>query len=1049
MDNKKEKDNDKEQEKRKKRIKRIIEVIIIIIIILLLITSCTSKFWGKIGDLFVNRGEYSAEPSNNDGEIVLNKDLIFDVETMEMALSDEDGKLSFYYYNIMPETFTCYTSDAQIATCYVDDEHIVIKAKTAGKVDVTLETKSNGKTYQAKASVTITGSVASLTLSKTKGTINLNDTKVLNVAYELENIDGTVNVSVEDEKVASAKASDGVLNITGKAVGTTEVVLSVTNKGKEYTANYEITVIDSETGTSSNTGTSNTGTGTSTGGTSSNTKPVGGTSSAKPSKQSTSVNKKSNDSLLKSLTASKGTIDFKSNTYSYYLGFSNDQSKLTLNAVPRSSKAKVSYKYNGKTVSSLEDLELQVGNNELVIEVTAENGSKTTYKVTINRAEKPKSKDSSLSGLSVKYGKLNPGFNKNILDYEVKLGTEYTKESIYYNLSSKDAKVTLKYKGQVVSSLEDLDLTLGSNIVEIVVESAGGTTRTYTINIKVEKSTNNNLKDLRIDNKTISKFNSYIEEYYVRVPFDQESFTLGAVVDDGKSKVTYKYNGEVVTDLSNLPLNQGANDIEITVESESGDKKTYYVEVYRVIRTIAIDNLEYTFLAQTKHNIIYTVYEDGHAISDFDYDDIEVELNDIDSYNFEMHKNVVTVTPETDLVGTTNELTLTYDGYVTDTQINVYSKDHYVSTDKNELDLHVAGDKLSRDFVLHTDFFPSGHVKAKEIPGGLRIYDEEHPDTYIDVTVDNPKAHLEFTGGSDDLSFTLTVDSDYEGDIDIHVEGTYRGIPVNGFDILVHVKQYYTLTLDGNGGYFNEFSDEMNFKVKGGDFDLTDYFEGYKEIDCKYYKLIGFSETPDGEVKYTPENPKVDVTDDLTLYAVYSDVPESDPIMEEKTLYLTDVDLFHNEEYFQKYGEDKIIYPGAMGYYTMDITNNYGKKITINGLSLEETKTVCFAEGCLNMGYVIKDYNNNYYLGKSGNSTDDSIYELLNHDRVNYYNVGNPSIVLKPGEKTEITLNWRWIELNDKLDTKIGQYAADNKDDTIYSIRVGIHFTVEKDECVK
>ena len=151
-------------------------------------------------------------------------------------------------------------------------------------------------------------------------------------------------------------------------------------------------------------------------------------------------------------------------------------------------------------------------------------------------------------------------------------------------------------------------------------------------------------------------------------------------------------------------------------------------------------------------------------------------------------------------------------------------------------------------------------------------------------------------------------------------------------------------------------------------------------------------------------------------------------------MYLTDVDLFHNEEYFKMYGIDKIVYPGAKGSYIMTFNNNMKKDIYITDIILEEDYPICVSNGCLNMGYVLKDVNEYYFANNRS-------YRVLNN---HLENIKVPLLIPSNG-KSEISLLWKWLELNDQVDTDIGNLAATKKLD--YSLIVGIKYEVVKDEC--
>ena len=220
--------------------KKIIIFIILIIILLLLITSCscTSKFFGKLGDslsdsinsLFKNEEDYSIDDDTNDKETITNKQLKFDTTHLEMSLSDEDAKISYSYENINPKKFTCSTSDASIATCYVKDGYVVIKPKAVGTVTVILQTTTNGKIYEATAKVTVTDSVKFIQLSSKGGIINLKDGNQKIVSYSLVGLTGDISVTSSNPSVATAVASNGQLIMTASKAGSTTITLSITYK---------------------------------------------------------------------------------------------------------------------------------------------------------------------------------------------------------------------------------------------------------------------------------------------------------------------------------------------------------------------------------------------------------------------------------------------------------------------------------------------------------------------------------------------------------------------------------------------------------------------------------------------------------------------------------------------------------------------------------------------------------------------------------------------------------------------------------------------------
>lgn len=102
--------------------------------------------------------------------------------------------------------------------------------------------------------------------------------------------------------------------------------------------------------------------------------------------------KKNNDANLKSLVISNGDISFSSDVTDYVVEVSNDVSSIQISALANDSKALVEYPDN---------LDLQLGDNNVSILVTAEDGTKKNYNIKIVRLEKVLSNDSSLINLSV------------------------------------------------------------------------------------------------------------------------------------------------------------------------------------------------------------------------------------------------------------------------------------------------------------------------------------------------------------------------------------------------------------------------------------------------------------------------------------------------------------------------------------------------------------------------------------------------------------------------------------------------------------------------
>lgn len=117
---------------------------------------------------------------------------------------------------------------------------------------------------------------------------------------------------------------------------------------------------------------------------------------------------KSNDSSLKSLTVSSGSIDFVPSTLEYNIDVSSSVSTIEIQAVPNDTKA---------TVKLPDKLSLETGLNTFAIVVTAEDGSTTTYKINVNKLENIISENALLSSLNISGYTID--FSSDVFEYKI------------------------------------------------------------------------------------------------------------------------------------------------------------------------------------------------------------------------------------------------------------------------------------------------------------------------------------------------------------------------------------------------------------------------------------------------------------------------------------------------------------------------------------------------------------------------------------------------------------------------------------------------------
>ena len=206
------------------------------------------------------------------------------------------------------------------------------------------------------------------------------------------------------------------------------------------------------------------------------------------------------------------------------------------------------------------------------------------------------------------------------------------------------------------------------------------------------------------------------------------------------------------------------------------------------------------------------------------------------------------------------------------------------------------------------------------------------------------------------------------------------------------------------------------------------------------------------------------------MYAIY-DESRTVTLPKERKFYVVDIPLFKNDEYYELYNKENMIYPGAHGSYVMHIKNVSDNDIEIFGMTLEED-TICVPEGCLNMGYNVRYAPTGSSLGYHyyyGSHRDDVMkYKVLNLDvpvssKYNKKEILFPSDALIPiyndiskgQQEIEITLFWKWVDNQtdtddnlgnaDFIDTLIGNSATDinNK----YALTLSFDYRIIDDKC--
>lgn len=263
----------------------------------------------------------------------------------------------------------------------------------------------------------------------------------------------------------------------------------------------------------------------------------------------TRLSNKSSNNQLASMSITGVELGFQKNQYVYQIRVPYETTELAIKAVPEDSKATV--EITGK--------QLQVGDNTVVVKVTAEDGSSLTYAIYVRREERVLSSVATLKELTAKEYNLN--FNTHQYDYSLTVSNEVTHLDLTAVPTDSKAKVTITGNENFI---------VGQNVISILVVAEDNTEQRYTITVTKEAeklSDDNSLAGLQIQGYSLP-FQSDTLNYRLKIgAIDVLSIT--AIPSDEKATVEI---------LGNEKLKDGSR-IRIQVTSESGKVRTYQITI--------------------------------------------------------------------------------------------------------------------------------------------------------------------------------------------------------------------------------------------------------------------------------------------------------------------------------------------------------------------------------------------------------------------------------------------------------------------------------------
>lgn len=387
------------------------------------------------------------------------------------------------------------------------------------------------------------GDSFSVTISGINGKVNITSSSNVSISTSgTQFIDGSMTINGTANSVGAASVTVTPIDVTTTAAEPEEVTqaktVSLTVKEKEVVNNTNNTNNNASNNTTANTQAS----------TSNNT------------------STKSSNNYLKSLQVSEEGLspNFNKNKTSYSLSVSEKVTSINVTALAEDSNAKVYV--SGNT-------DLKDGDNNVYITVTAQNGSKRTYTIVVNKSADPQKANSYLTNLIIKDMILSPEFSNEVLEYDggtMKMSED--KLDIYAYPENENAKV------EIIGSENLVD---GENTVTIKVTSEDGTsTKEYVI--KFVKETVEEVQALENEETkmedTSNWFKTIFKDLWNKIKQNALILLMYLFVIVEFVQIVYLYNkvkkkDQEIARLKSLNLentdNVNSNEEELTLLSES------------------------------------------------------------------------------------------------------------------------------------------------------------------------------------------------------------------------------------------------------------------------------------------------------------------------------------------------------------------------------------------------------------------------------------------------------------------------------------------------
>lgn len=285
---------------------------------------------------------------------------------------------------------------------------------------------------------------------------------------------------------------------------------------------------------------------------------------------------------LARLSASAGAIQpaFSAGTFEY--GMTVGDSVSTFDVTAEAVRSTSTMTINGQNVlsGSPHAVSLVVGANPILIELTAENGSRKSYTLRVTRTGNG---NADLSGLALSAGAIVSAFTPEAVFYTLDVAHPVESTTVLATTAKESSSLAINGQPATSGKAYPVALAVGGNPITVTVTAQSGDKKSYTVIVTRAKNANAELKGLVLSAGSFSPaFGAGVLNYSLSVDNAVSTTTVQPEATASTSGITV--NGvEVASGDSSaaIGLSVGSNPIAVVVTAQSGATRTYTVTVNR------------------------------------------------------------------------------------------------------------------------------------------------------------------------------------------------------------------------------------------------------------------------------------------------------------------------------------------------------------------------------------------------------------------------------------------------------------------------------------